>query len=127
MIFGVNVSPTPVACDANDCHQSEFQPLAAVSAARLLPRLCCSMPAQDEAQRQRQQERDREHARQDGRRAVHPPDSVAKSVQHHMSPLPHHTRKAAFSSRSCSHTIHFSVHFVAARPPAGSSVRLLFA
>src|SRR5215468_8393528 len=35
---GVNVVPSPVACDENSCHQSQFTPSAARSAMRLEPK-----------------------------------------------------------------------------------------
>src|SRR5688500_15080873 len=35
---GVNVAPSPDACEMNSCHQFQFAPSAAVAASRLAPR-----------------------------------------------------------------------------------------
>ena len=75
-------------------------------------------PAHRRRHRQADEQRQRPDAEQDRRRAVHAADAVA--------PRGHHTRAAQDSRHSCSHTIHFSDHFVAAPPPCGSSVFELF-
>src|SRR5207249_9932307 len=73
-----------------------------------------------ERERQADEHRQQPHAHQDRRRGVHPPNSVAPRR------IESHTKAAHDSRQSCSHTIHFTAHFVAASGPLGASVFELF-
>ena len=74
-------------------------------------------PAHDRRQGQADEQCERPHTQQDRGRPVHAP---------HALPARPHTRAAHDSRQSCSHTIHFIDHLVAAPPAFGSSVFELF-
>ena len=99
------------------------------------------VPLQPIAHRQRERQADEQrqqpHSDKDRRRGVHAPNPVTpRSIEIHAilraglktcakRPVAH-TSAAHDSRQSCSHTIHFMDHFVAASGPLGTSVFELF-
>lgn len=123
---GVNVTPRPAASSEKVLHQSALTAPAAASPARLAPRLPSIMPwSTSPSGSAMRNVRASTPNRTAGAAFTRPiPSRTAFST---IWPRAHHTKNAAVRRRSCSQDIHFNVHFVAASPPRGSSVRLLFA